>query len=459
MRILYTAHQFLPEHSSGTEILTYQTARHFRSLGHEVAVFTGFPVSIPLEDSARFDSYEYDGIHVERFLHASVPMGGQFNVVEAEYNNLFAARHLRKYVAEFQPDIVHFYHLGRLSASAIDACADVGIPMVFTATDFWPVCPMNQLRMPDHSPCTGPDMTGVNCLRHITTLTQPAAASSILARIPDSMVSLLLRAAAGGFLPNRWLIPHVQALYKRPAFLMDRFNKVQQVIVSTRLMRQILEQNGLKREKIRHIPFGIDYTHIPRRTRTRTRHTLRLGFIGTLSEHKGPHIAIQAVRALPGNLPVELSVYGDPNTFPSYSEELRCLASDDPRIVFAGTFPNWRVGEVLDSLDALLVPSLWHENTPLVIHSAQAAGCPVVASDHAGISEVVQHGQNGLIFKPGNVTELAAHIEQLTSDHNLLPKLSAQALIPKSSSEYAAELLNIYNAILASRIQPAGCAP
>ena len=456
MRILFTVHQFLPEHSSGTEILTYQTARHFRSLGHEVAVFTGFPVSIPLEDSARFDSYKYDGIPVERFLHASVPMGGQFNIVEAEYNNLFAASHFRKYIGGFKPDVVHLFHLGRLSASIIEVCAEAGVPMVFTATDFWPVCPMNQLRLPDHSPCAGPDKTGVNCLRHFAALTQSPGLNSVLDHVPNSLLTFVLFAASRGVLPNWWLLPHAQALHKRPAFLIERMNKVSKVLVSTQIMRRILEQNGVQREKISHMPFGIDYAHIPLRTRSRSRHPLRLGFIGTLFEHKGPHVAIQAVRALPGNLPVELRVYGDPNTFPIYSKELRRLASDDPRIVFAGTFPNRRVGQVLDSLDALLVPSLWHENTPLVIHSAQAAGCPIVASDHAGISEMIHHGENGLVFKPGSVTELTAQLMRLMDDPELLPNLSMRMSMPKSSSEYGDDVMRIYSEVLAGEPRTLG---
>ena len=43
MRILYTTHQFLPEYSSGTEILTCSTAQEMRKRGHESFILTGFP--------------------------------------------------------------------------------------------------------------------------------------------------------------------------------------------------------------------------------------------------------------------------------------------------------------------------------------------------------------------------------------------------------------------------------
>ncbi len=45
MKILLTAHQFLPEFSSGTEVLTYEVATELIRLGHEVRVLTGWPGS------------------------------------------------------------------------------------------------------------------------------------------------------------------------------------------------------------------------------------------------------------------------------------------------------------------------------------------------------------------------------------------------------------------------------
>ena len=75
MKILLTVHQFLPEHSSGTEILTYSTARELINLGHDVRIFTGFPARESLNDNDRIDEYMYKDIKVTRFHHAYVSMG------------------------------------------------------------------------------------------------------------------------------------------------------------------------------------------------------------------------------------------------------------------------------------------------------------------------------------------------------------------------------------------------
>ena len=97
------------------------------------------------------------------------------------------------------------------------------------------------------------------------------------------------------------------------------------------------------------------------------------------------------------------------------------------------------------------MPSIWHENTPLVIYFAQAAGCPVVVSNVEGMTEVVKHGVNGLVFQTGNAAALAEAIKILAKDRKLLRRLAQKAKKPKSISEYAAELVTIYETLLVKR--------
>jgi glycosyltransferase involved in cell wall biosynthesis len=103
---------------------------------------------------------------------------------------------------------------------------------------------------------------------------------------------------------------------------------------------------------------------------------------------------------------------------------------------------------VLAGIDVLVVPSTWYENTPLVIYSALAAGCPVIASDLGGMAEVVTDGENGLLVEPGKPEALAAELKRLTSDRQLLQKLAAGCRRPKSIEEYVAELLSVYRDLL-----------
>ena len=185
MRILYTTHQFLPDYSAGTEILTYSTAKEISKRGHEVRVVTGYPAKGAIEASNAFDHYEYDGIPVDRFFHSNTLSINSPNPMEAEYNNLFCADFIRRRLRELKPDLVHFYHLQRLSGSVIDVCTEMGIPSFFTATDFWLVCPTNQLLLPDHSQCLGPDKEMINCVQHLAAISQGQWVRTILDRLPN----------------------------------------------------------------------------------------------------------------------------------------------------------------------------------------------------------------------------------------------------------------------------------
>ena len=98
-------------------------------------------------------------------------------------------------------------------------------------------------------------------------------------------------------------------------------------------------------------------------------------------------------------------------------------------------------------VDVLVVPSLWHENSPLALLHAQAAGCPVVGSGVSGISELIHDGVNGLLFAPGDAKALARALTRLAMDRSLLAELGARAIRVKPMTEYVHELLRTYHDI------------
>ena len=67
-----------------------------------------------------------------------------------------------------------------------------------------------------------------------------------------------------------------------------------------------------------------------------------------------------------------------------------------------------RMAEAYQAIDLLVVPSLWLENSPLVIHEAYQSLRPVIGSRIGGICELVQDGWNGLLFDPGSAAGLAS---------------------------------------------------
>ena len=447
MRILLTAHQFLPEYFSGTEILTYTTAKELQRRGHEVRVFTGAP-SIPgAAENGLFDAYVHDGLPVERFHHAFVPLGEQSNLVEMEYDLHLVRDRFRDLLARARPHIVHFFHLSRISSAPIPVCRANGIPAFLTPTDFWCVCPTCQLRLPDNTVCPGPDPDAANCVRHLAALLGTRTAA-LFAKLPTGFSRAAVRIA--GALPAHAnpLLDMVRALAQRKPTIIGRVNQLDGIFVPSRVMHAVLSRHGVSPGIMRSCPFGIapGSATIPRAGDAGGR--LRVGYIGTLAEQKGVHVLVAAFRALAGR-ELELMIYGGLNDFPAYVARLRSLAAGDPRITFYGTFPNDEINGVLAGIDVLVVPSIWCENTPLVVLSAQEAGCPVIASDMAGLSEAIRHEENGLLFAAGDAAALQATVGRVAADRALLKRLSQACRKPRSVVDYVDQLEDSYTMALA----------
>lgn len=443
LKIILTVHQFLPDHFSGTETLVYETAKELLERGHAVKVITGFPTKKKLADDQRFDEYTYAGIPISRFHHSYTPMGGQTNIQELVFQNRLFGAFFKTYLGREQPDVVHFFHLSRLSASAIDVCEELRLPTVFTPTDFWFICPTAQLQWPGNQACPGPNAFSINCLRHTIQLTQQGGINTLVQRLPDWLLGFLVRVIKVTNLNGQY--PQlINALVRRKDFLLERLNRIDRILVPTQVMMELLVRNGMDAGRATSLPFGINTSYCAGRPRPAPSQTLRLGYIGTISEPKGVHIFLEAVRRVT-NLNLEIKIYGQLNDFPAYTTRLQAILDNDPRVTFCGTFPNHQIGRIFSELDALVVPSLWRENSPLVVYSAQAAKCPVIASNVAGISQIIENHKNGILFEPGNVAELAGTLKELAENKTRLLEMSNHAKAPSSIQNYVDELLNIYH--------------
>jgi len=96
---------------------------------------------------------------------------------------------------------------------------------------------------------------------------------------------------------------------------------------------------------------------------------------------------------------------------------LRAQAAGRP-VRFMGAFDRDRTAEVYAQIDVLVVPSLWLENSPLVIHEAFMAGVPVVGARIGGITSLikdvnVEDGGIGLLYDPASAVELRAVLGRL----------------------------------------------
>ena len=134
-------------------------------------------------------------------------------------------------------------------------------------------------------------------------------------------------------------------------------------------------------------------------------------FIGRLNERKGVRDLFRAMASLGKD--ASLDVIGGPDT-KEYMAELEGIASGLP----AGMLKlhGWQDGERIRSIvegDCCLVLPSYQETLPVVIAEAMAMGKIVIATDVGGIREMVEDGQTGFLFKPGDIGALKGLMERV----------------------------------------------
>jgi glycosyltransferase involved in cell wall biosynthesis len=213
------------------------------------------------------------------------------------------------------------------------------------------------------------------------------------------------------------------------------------LVVPSEFTRTQFIAYGLPPERLRVVPYGIDppATDIPREAPASP---FRFGFIGTVLPSKGVHVLLEAFRSLPSGS-ATLDIHGEEVPYhndPGYGARVRRQARDLPAVRFHGRYVNDRVYEILGSLDALVMPSIWFETYGIVMREAFFAGVPVIASDLGAMAEGISHGRSGLLFRRGDAADLGLKMRELMSNRELWLKV-ARAEKPILSVRQNAELL------------------
>lgn len=468
-KVLLTCHKFFPAHRAGTEVLTLNIAKDLQRRGYEVLVLTANPPDTDARrkegDTAETSHYEYEGIQVRVVEEPLRLKGYKFSF---EYEHPYIKEYFGRLLEEFKPDILQIVHAQNLSGSIVDAARERNIPVVFYSTDFWFVCPIVQLKRPDGAVCRGPGPGALKCLDCYTPKLFPQIeefeqaftakySSTPLGKSTSALQKAGLKAAYAAYIASK--IPQAtSATLSRPGTLRRIANSMQAIMVPTKLMLDVFVENGINKDSIHHVPFGIRLEALtPFQTKSPSDH-VRIAFIGTLFEHKGVDLLIKAFLALPQDTTATLTIYGDVQQFPDYGPTLVTLAQDGSpnaaKITFAGTFPQAQFGEILSNIDVLVIPSRWYENTPLVMQSALATKTPLIATDLGGMAEIIHHDETGLLFTLNSVESLREQLFRVVSDDNLLPRFRAAIKEERSVERMVDDIENIY-----SRLIPISASP
>ncbi len=125
------------------------------------------------------------------------------------------------------------------------------------------------------------------------------------------------------------------------------------------------------------------------------------------------------------------------------------ILSINPQAHIIGWQSHPEVQEWLARARALIFPSLWHETQGMTVGEAAAKGVPAIVSDGCAARDLIVHGETGLLFRNGDVSDLAEKIAMM-QDPKLAEHMGRQAYEqywanPSTIDNHISELVRIYN--------------
>jgi GT2 family glycosyltransferase/glycosyltransferase involved in cell wall biosynthesis len=430
MRILVVVHGFPPTAQGGSEVYAHAHARALAALGDDVLVLTR--EQDPHRPEYAIREGRTDGLRVVRVNNTF----RNTRTFEETYANGTIDAIASRLIDDFRPNAAHIHHLTCLSTGIVHLLAERRIPAILTLHDYWLMCHRGQLLDVDYHVCDGPDDTGAcaSCLGPAggagsLQFLGARAVRAVERHLPAAPAKLVRRAAgdlSGVVSRNAASVDHER---QRTAHMRAVCDQIAHLIAPSRCMRDRFVAFGVSPDRMTVADYGFEHEAFSRRSvrlQADGARALRLGFLGSLMVSKAPHVLLEAVSTLPrGSVAVDL--YGAHTAYhgdDSYRRRLEPLL-DQPGVRMHGPIGHDAVALALASIDVLVVPSIWPENSPLVIHEAFLAGVPVVASRIGGIPELVTDGRNGLLFNARDVTDLRRVLVRLLTEPRLLDTLRA----------------------------------
>lgn len=361
----------------GSELVMFQQAHYLRERGFQVSFWgMSHPENIvefahPLRER---DFDQASGVSKLGLFFSTIWSGE-------------ARKNIRDLLSEHTFDIAHIHNYHHQITTSILPDLHRHMPIVQTLHDYKPICPNYRLyRDRDGQPCR-------DCL-------------------PHNYYHAIRHRCHKGSLAKSLAV----SLQCYVDFALKRDRLIDHYIAPSNFMRDLMIEAAIDPAKVSVLENSIG-THELSPDRE-SRHFFI--YFGRLVPEKGVDIALRAFQSVPE--PFRLIVVGD-GPARTDLEQLRETLSCRDRIEFQPHVPQDRLFPLLEQAWASLHPSRWYENCPLSILEAQERGVPVIAARIGGIPELVSD-DDGLLFNPADVSDLAEKMVRMGTDKKLRGKLA-----------------------------------
>lgn len=241
----------------------------------------------------------------------------------------------------------------------------------------------------------------------------------------------------------------------RKHYFKSHFEFVDQFVSPSEFLRQRYIQWGLKPEQIVVIENGqADEPPLPPRPLAEGETRNRFAFFGQINPFKGLDVLLEALHQMKKKerKKIVLEVHGanlewQPKDFQEKIERLRQPLIEEGVLRWVGPYQPHELRGRMAGVDWILVPSIWWENSPMVIQEAFVCGRPLIVSDIGGMAEKVRHGIDGYHVPAGNRLVWAERFLSLAKSDIEWEKCVQGISRPIRHIECAQENINLINCV------------
>jgi glycosyltransferase involved in cell wall biosynthesis len=396
----------------GDATYTLDLARLLRSRGHEVSHFA-------MKHRYNADCDERDFFVEQVDYREASESAGAWARLGAFFRSLYSFEARSRFASLLdhrRPDIIHLQNVRRyITFSILGPARERGIPVVFTAHDYDPVCPNSLL-------FAGGEVCEVCRGKHYY-------------RAPAR------RCKEGSFLGTAALA--VEGYFVRA---MRYYDRMERIITPSRFARDKLVECGFDPGRVLVIHNFVD-TEALQPSYGGGEYAV---FFGRLSAEKGIDVLMEAAAMTPD---VKVFVAGEGPLRRELERRRHELHCDN--LEFLGYVEKDDLFALIQQAMFVVVPSICYENFPYNILESFSAGKPVIGSDIGGIPEMIVEGKTGFLVAPGDPEALARRMLDLARNPSQRENMGRNARI-MVETEFSADihyrkLLALYGDVVSRR--------
>ena len=422
-RVLVVNHGYPPDFNGGSEIYAQMVALQLKNSGYceSVHVFAREHDPYRPDFEIRRTSDELDNeLPVFRMNYSREAPYFRFMTEEID-------RAFQEVVEEVKPDIVHLHHLNHLSLNLPAIAKAAGAKVLYTLHDFWLMCPRGQFLQtgPSRSDpvwklCDGQENR--KCAEHCFANRYASGTyDTSTSQNRDDELQYWTSWIASRMEATRNACEQIDAFIAPSQYLGNKFINEFSLPAS----KVIVEPYGFFRDRLANRQHRHEVSANINHERS---HPYVFAYAGRHQPGKGINILVEAALKLLQDtnsdkncniedIPFRVKIFGrqDANS----SRSLQRMIDEFPHhqagniFSFEAEYANKNImDKVFNVADCLVVPSIWEENSPLIIHEAQQCGVPVITPSYGGMGELVKDAFNGLTFQHRSADSLAEAMQK-----------------------------------------------